>query len=306
MRLLESLLVRARVAWWGRKNDDFLIVLNWHQVSPAFDPELHHKYTWTPLAAFETAVDHLSSRFQIVALHEAITRISRGHLRGPCAALTFDDGDVTIPEHVVPVLRGRGVPAMFFINTAYLDGQRSYWFPILSYLSGREDIRRRAGVTDELMGQALNLRQTRDPRVYNDVRERVERLAPLVPNLTSRLVSEDWLETLDGDQFAIGAHGHEHQRFSMMPPEWQRKDLSENLRILARFRAFRPIFAVPFGRTGDWNKETIRISQDLGLEIVLADGGMNIAPAEYYRRNPSDGRAIGQVLAAAMANWDSI
>src|SRR5207247_9634542 len=84
----------------------------------------------------------------------------------------------------------------------------------------------------ELRDAALQLRLTNDPRFYDDVRKRIEALAPLVPGLASRLVSSRWLSTLDGEQLAIGAHGHEHQRFSMMPVARQHIAIIEHVRLL--------------------------------------------------------------------------
>lgn len=209
-------------------------------------------------------------------------------------------------KHVVPFLRQRGLPATFFINSAYVDEQRSYWFPILCYLRAVEDAEGRAILSDELREKALKLRLTSDPRCYNEIRNRIEELGSLVPNLGSRLVSAEWLSSLDGDQFSIGAHGHEHQRFSLMPAEWQRTDLRENIRALAQFRGYRPIFAVPFGRPHDWTEETIHVARDQGLDIVLADGGINLAAGDFYQRIPSDDKMLHSLLADAMGSRSTI
>ena len=251
---------------------------------------------------FATEVDYLTAEFEIMPLHDAIARLDHGVLRGSCAALTFDDGDASVSQYVAPMLRTRGLPATFFINSAYLDGRRSYWFPILSYLCTVEDPKLREALPVELKEKALQLRATNDPIFYREVRDRIEQLASLLPNLAARLISTEWIEKLDGEQFAIGAHGHEHQRFSMMPSEWQLDDLRENIRVLSQFQAYRPIFAVPFGRPWDWSNETIRIVRDQGLEVVLADGGLNVGPRETYRRIPSDGRTIRRLVATAMSD----
>jgi peptidoglycan/xylan/chitin deacetylase (PgdA/CDA1 family) len=191
--------------------------------------------------------------------------------------------------------------ATFFINTAYLDDHRSYWFPILSYLRAVENAGGRAVLPEELKEKALTLRLTNDPLSYNEVRICIEEFRSLVPNLGSRLISTEWLSSLDGDQFTIGAHGHEHERFSLMSEEWQRNDLRENIRMLSRFRSYKPIFAVPFGRPFDWTEKTIQIARDEGLDIVLADGGINLVAVNFYQRIPSDNRTLDRLLDDAMA-----
>jgi peptidoglycan/xylan/chitin deacetylase (PgdA/CDA1 family) len=300
MNLLTTARVHLRSIAWRKNHKDFLAIFNWHQVTPVFDPYLHHKFTWTQLEKFEKEVDYLIGRFRILPLHEAIACLKQGCLRGPCASLSFDDGDISVAEYVTPFLRERGLPATFFINSAYLDSSRSYWFPIFSYLQAVEDAGGQAVMSDELKEKALKLRLTNDSRFYNEVRSRIEELESLVPNLSARYVSATWLSSLDGNQFAIGAHGHEHQRLSLMPAAWQQSNLRENVRVLTRFRAYRPIFAIPFGRSHDWTEETIRIARDEGVDIVLADGGINLAAEAFYRRIPSDGGALRSLLASEM------
>lgn len=292
MRLFRSISKRLRAARWRRNNDDFLLIFNWHQVAPSFDPIYHHRFTWTDLGQFEAELRYLESQFKILPLQESIEQLKRASLRGPCAALTFDDGDVSMSEHVLPLLSRRRLPATFFINTAYLDMQAAYWFPIVSFLSADDSARADAGVPKDLLIQAGELRRTTDSIFYNHLRKQLEAVASSLPTFRSRLVSNEWLASLDGDQFSLGAHGHEHQRFSMMPSEWQKSDLRENVRRLSQFRAFRPLFAVPFGRPHDWSAETIKIAAAEGLDVVLADGGVNLVASSCYERNPSDGKSL--------------
>lgn len=300
MKKLRPLIKRLREVWWRQRHRNFLIVFNWHQVTPEFDPLRHHQYTWTRLEQFQRELDDVEKAFQILPLHEALSRLNKGSLRGRCASLTFDDGDISMSDYVIPHLKQRGLPATIFINTAYLGVHRSYWFPILNYLSAATDRSNDAALTNELQEKALKLRGTSDPGFYHEVRSQIEQLASSVPDLASRLISAEWLSSLDPEQFSIGAHGHEHQRFAMMPAAWQQNDLRENVRILSQFRAFRPIFAVPFGRQGDWSEETIQIAHDQKLDVVLADGGINLVPDVCYRRIPSDAMRVRSLVAAIM------
>lgn len=288
---------RTGLAIWNARHRDFLAVLNWHQVSPEFDPRLHHKYTWTSFANFAKSIDWLNENRCIVALPDAIAALKEGRLLGRCVALTFDDGDASVAEHVAPYLCSRNLPATFFINTAYVGQAVSYWFPIFAYLSSGHAA---DNMSDALKTAASKLRMMKDPVRYRDVREQVERLAVYVPGLQSRVVSVKWLSSLDPRLFTIGLHGHEHQRFSMMPSEWQRRDLEQNISALSRFPAYVPIFAVPFGRRQDWSEETVSIAQSLGLDVVLADGGVNLGKTGPWLRVPSDNAFMPEHLQRAI------
>jgi peptidoglycan/xylan/chitin deacetylase (PgdA/CDA1 family) len=286
---------KIRAELWCRLNKNFIVVPNWHQVSEHFDRKVHHIYTWTSLETFEHQLDYLVARFSIIPLEEAIDRVSRGDLRGSYAALTFDDGDVSMASYVLPVLKQRKLPATFFINTAYLERATTYWFRVFSYL----DQCCPESFPTGLRQQALQLRLTNDSAIYNRVRTELESLGPTIPNLARHLVSQDWLSSLDGEQFAIGAHGHEHQRYSMMTRDWQRRDLRQNVRILKGFKAFRPFFAVPFGRPCDWTDDTVMIAGEEGLRVAIAGGSVITTVGEVFDRIPSDGREIRRAIAAA-------
>src|SRR5437764_11279394 len=96
---------RWRATRWRRRSPNFLIVFNWHQDTPVFDPERHHPGTWTSVEALAAELDDLAAEFQIVALPQALERLEHGRLRGPCVALTFDDGDPSHATDVLPLLR---------------------------------------------------------------------------------------------------------------------------------------------------------------------------------------------------------
>jgi peptidoglycan/xylan/chitin deacetylase (PgdA/CDA1 family) len=303
-RLVLGRAILSKIGAWkfNRRNQDYLLIFNWHQVTPSFDPEMHHAYTWTPLEQFVESIEYLQSRYDIVSLESALGAFATRSFSGRRVALTFDDGDRSISEYVVPHLSDVGLPATFFINTAYFDGHTCYWFPVLEAIQRLEPAaRRKIGFTRELEDFASALRTTSDPVMY-DRRREIEAFAPYFPRLSNRTVTPEWLATLDGERFAIGAHGHEHQRFAMMPAEWQRADLAANVRLLSEFAAFRPFFAVPFGRSRDWNSATLNAAASHNLAILFADGGVNLCPSDCWKRIPSDNRRIDRLVPAELAS----
>ena len=104
-----------------------------------------------------------------------VASLEVGKLQGKFAALTFDDGDISLESHIVPALKRRELPATFFINSAYYEQPSTYWAPIASYFN-------RVGQshqswTAELADAASKLRRTTDATFYQATRVRVEQLA---------------------------------------------------------------------------------------------------------------------------------
>ncbi len=300
MSILRKIKAELRHAQMRRRN--CLVIFNWHQVTPVFDPERHHKGIWTSLESFNQAIDYLQNDFKVASLAGAIDALEANKLKGVTVALTFDDGDVSLEKFVLPLLQERELPATFFVNSAYFDRRHYGWSWILpAALRARDRGALPPAIDPELLQAASELRTIRDPKIYNDLREKIEALGPYFPEAMPELVRLDWLRSLDPSQFTIGLHGHEHQRFGLMPLQWQENDLRQNLAILEQFTAFKKIFAVPFGRPWDWSPGTLQAAQSLGLKVFLANGGLNTVALPAYFRNPADSQDVGALMCEALA-----
>jgi peptidoglycan/xylan/chitin deacetylase (PgdA/CDA1 family) len=288
------------VSLWHHRYRNYLAVFNFHQVTPTFRPGDHACGTWTSLAQFEAGMDYLMQRFKILDLEEAWKRLQRGELSGECAAITFDDGDISLAEYCVPLLERRGIPATIFLNSASFEGNGHYWFSTLNYLQSMHASASAGCVAAELDRKARLLRTTMIPEVYAVLRDEIARLGEESQVPRRQCVSPKWLTTLNEALFAIGAHGHEHERYSMMSEDWQRRDLRLNVDYLQQFKCFRPLFALPFGRKGDYNEITLQVASENRLTVWAADGGVNTSYSPVGLRIPADGRSLRAEAVHAM------
>lgn len=282
---------------------DFLAVFNYHQVSPTFEPKCQLRSTWTPLRQFEAQLGKIKSHFRLLRLPDAIQQLKEGMLKGPCAAITLDDGDISLERYVTPLLQKHGIPATYFINSGYWGDRRTFWVYLYTYLMHHEDETKRLALNDELKQRFALLRSTEDPALYRTVREQVEAQVDLVNEEDRFVVTKDFLKILDPDLFSIGLHGHEHQRFSMMPEDWQRQCIEMNIEHLADLPCYCPIFAIPFGRPHDWDDTVIRICRERRLGVVFADGGINMPGDTQYQRMPADGSNAMDTFRESLVGW---
>ncbi len=290
-------------AMWKRKRGRALAVFTFHQVSPQFDPRFQHEATWTRLDHFEQQLDFIKDYFKVLPLPEAMAKWKRDDLRGMFAAITFDDGDVTVRDHIVPALSKRGLPATFFVNSAHGQGKGYYWFPVMNYLANAPDAAVKAKLTAELKEKADKLRRTEDAAFYEQTRREVEALASIVDDSKPLLVDRDYLATLDEKQFTVGLHGHEHQRFALMPPQWQMENLQKNIEALSDLKTYRPIFAIPFGRPMDWDMTLVHAALHLNVDMVSSNGGINFQRDVHLLRMPSDGRDVKAEFNREIVGW---
>lgn len=302
-KLILSGLAQLSYIVWKRNYTHYFVIFNYHQVTRDFDPRYHSAETWTCLDFFERQLRWIQHHFEVLPLPDAMASHRSGELSRVTAALTFDDGDISVERFVLPLLKKLGLPAAFFINTGHLALRRQYWFRVLTYLTNSTNDKERAMLTADCYSRALQLKSTRDPHFYRTTRAEIEKIGAGIEYDDRWCVSEQWLAGLDGEQFHVGLHGHEHQRFSMMPVEWQVENLRRNVEILSQFRAYRPIFALPFGRPIDFATETIRIALEEKLEILMANGGVNLHPDVSWKRIPADQRPVKQLVLREALGW---
>jgi len=286
---LLSLLIDFRYLLHRHSYKNQLIIVTFHQVAPTYDPLLYIKNTFNELDYFKQQLSYIKDHFNILPLHDAVKHYESRELKGRHICLTFDDGDKSL-EIVVPLLQKMQIPATFFINTAYLAGtQKVDYCRIFNFLINHPVLK------DELYSQIIsdyhNAFLTKDREFYfSTINKLVEKSALL--NSYEFFVSGEFLASLDDRLFTIGLHGHEHIRYSLLTYQEQMNDLILNMNNMKAYRAFIPIFALPFGQIYDYNKDTIKVCLDLKVDLLLNAGGINHNVLIPLNRIPGDHKVL--------------
>jgi peptidoglycan/xylan/chitin deacetylase (PgdA/CDA1 family) len=96
-------------------------ILFYHRVAD------EHSNDWTmSTRAFEAQIDWLRTRFDLVSIAEAQTRIASGHNRRPTVCITFDDGYAENMQFAVPLLLKHRIPFTYFVATNHVLGGRPF------------------------------------------------------------------------------------------------------------------------------------------------------------------------------------
>jgi peptidoglycan/xylan/chitin deacetylase (PgdA/CDA1 family) len=73
---------------------------------------------------FEAALRFLTAHYAPVHLQDVLTNCDGRGLPSRALLVTFDDAYASVAEWAAPLCRQYGVPAVFFVNAAFLDNQR--------------------------------------------------------------------------------------------------------------------------------------------------------------------------------------
>jgi peptidoglycan/xylan/chitin deacetylase (PgdA/CDA1 family) len=300
-----------------------LVVFTYHRIAePGADPYYDPVISATP-DAFRTQVDEIARRMRVLTLAEAMDRIATGGpWRQPAALITFDDGYRDNFEVAAPILRERGIPATFFLPTAFLETPRLPWWDKVACIIKRTrvsrlDLPRRAD-GDGSDGPPLTLDLDAMPRsqaIGAIITAFLDETIPDGPRFLAMLAeragvavddeamasalfaSWDQVRRLTGPDtgLSVGSHGHSHRKLAGLDVDAQRRELADSKQILEdRLGREVAALAYPYGWPGAYTAETRALAAQVGYRAAFAAvEGINrpgaFDPFEIRRLNVGSG-----------------
>ena len=226
--------------------------------------------------AFAAHIDYLASRYHPVSLAEVIGAIGgRSALPSRAVLVTFDDGDKTIIENALPVMKCRGVPGVLFAVAGHIDSDRPYWW------QEAEDLVRRGGRIEGWEESDADAVVRRLKREEQDGRlAALEELRQTVDGDTEQSVrglSVGDLRILDAEGIAVENHTLTHPSLDRCDPETTAEEIEQAHSRLAGILGREPVaFAYP----GGYHAEHARaVLESLGYRAAfLFDHRLNRLP----------------------------
>src|SRR5580658_38419 len=201
-----------------------------HIVSESAPPHVEHLLTVPTIHKFQSDLDFLSQRYRPLQLSELNQLRRHPHTKASPHSflLSFDDGLREAYDIIAPTLLQKGLPAIFFINSATIDNKQLMWRHKISLLIERSkqqpgrtppEVNLRPG---ESLQAKLYMMRSDDP-ILDDIARFLdvdfdEYLRRFKPYLTANEVLE-----LSHMGFEVGAHSHSHPYFCEIAVDDQKK-----------------------------------------------------------------------------------
>lgn len=224
--------------------------------------------------------------FEIVALDEAITRLSSPAAKGPFVALTFDDGTRDTAQVALPILARHAAPFSVFVTTGFADrSARMWWLELEEAIGvldrvklaiGGETVDLPAGTAAE-KAQAFAsvyrlLRAGDEPALLSACKALCDR-AGLDP---AAIVDEACLPwsgvraLADHPLVTIGAHTLTHPRLAKLTAEAAAREMRESRAIIAR-KTGREVahLAYPIGDPSSAGVREFEAARDIDFRSAL-------------------------------------
>ncbi|SEW40630.1 Polysaccharide deacetylase [Chitinophaga sp. YR573] len=225
-----------------------------HLVSNKDVPHIKHLYPFKNIRAFEQDLDYLLKHFTPVTLQDVITAVTSGQpLPARSFLITFDDGLREITENIAPLLLKKGVPAAFFLNSAFLDNKELFYKFKVSLIIEAIQTGNHSAAALAKLSTILGNQEELIPAIkrisYHNRQLAEEVGAALEISFTDYLKQQRPFMTLDEvgklvqQGFAIGGHSVDHPYYSQLTLEEQLTQTRDSVNFLTEhfhipYRAF--------------------------------------------------------------------
>lgn len=191
-------------------------------------------YPYKNVRQFTDDLDYLLKYFQPVSAIEIADAVKRGsRLPRHSFLLTFDDGFREIYDVVAPILLKKGVPAVFFINPAFIDNKELFYRSKISLLIGHLKTEQITGTQHEAIAGLAGLQSVQDiipflKKITQQNKQLLDDIAAVLSiSFTEYLATQkpflthQQLHKLAAQGFELGAHSWDHPYYHLLSEDEQ-------------------------------------------------------------------------------------
>jgi peptidoglycan/xylan/chitin deacetylase (PgdA/CDA1 family) len=258
-----------------------LVILLYHRARVAADPILPGE---TDASTFARHMALLSAEFNVLPLSEACRRIARGALPPRAACVTFDDGYADNEQIALPILKRLGLPATFFVCTAFCQGGIMFSDAVIEAVrsapAGTHDLSSlglgshvladapsRSAAIHALIGQ-LKYRRLPDRKAL--VEQLAGAMGARLP--TDLMMNPAQIKRLHDEGMEIGAHTRNHPILAMLDDDEAHAEIIGGKHRLEEITgAPVTLFAYPNGKPGsDYGRRDVDIVRKAGFAAAAS------------------------------------
>jgi peptidoglycan/xylan/chitin deacetylase (PgdA/CDA1 family) len=232
-----------------------------HLVSDESLPHIRHLYSYKNPAQFKKDLDYILKYYSPVSPEDVALAVKNGReLPSNGFLLSFDDGYREVHDVIAPILKEKGLPAIFFINPAFLDNRELFYRCKISLIidrlitkqPGEADLKKYAAIvnswavsTEELIESLKKVSQL-NQNVLDDLAKELGICFADYLQKQRPFLSTEQVKALSAEGFAIGAHSWDHPYYHLIPAETQDRQTISSVRFVKEnFDAGLNLFSFP-------------------------------------------------------------
>lgn len=225
---------------WGRR----LVAPFYHAVSDQPMPHIRHLYQVKNVGQFEQDLDFLLKNYAPIDFRELahLDLQNAKYKSKPPFLLSFDDGLREFNDPIAPILLRKGVPAICFLNSGFLDNTDLFFrykaSLLVEAMPDKNDVLLRNKILSVRYGEEAVL----DALAAQWNVDFSDFLRKQAPYLTT-----DQVEKLIGQGFHFGAHSVDHPEYQYIDLETQLRQTTRSVEVISnKFGLGYRLFSFPF------------------------------------------------------------
>ena len=242
---------------------------------------------------FSEQIDFLLKHYVPIDLKCALRYYMEGVLpgKGPFFFLSFDDGLKVCKEIIAPVLKSKGVPATFFVNTSFVDNTNflhRFKTNLISQQIRKDETGELNKILEKLNGTSYSRKEAAEyvhSLRYNKRDEIgiIEKAMGLDTEKELRshapYMDRNDIQELIDEGFTIGAHSAEHPEYYLLSEEEQlQQTISSMKKIVEWFSVDYKVFAFPFTDVGVKKSFFEKLNERCKPDLTFGCSGLKTDP----------------------------
>ena len=253
-----------------------------HNVTDKESPFTYGIRVNTSVKQFEEKLRYIIQHYRPVRLEDVLQNEGK-RLPSRAILVTFDDAYASVCRIAAPLCKKYGIPAVFFVNAAFIDNRRLAADNVICYVAREFGFQPIASVARRIAGDSA---PTNVPAVFSDffpsltVPQREAFIAELIGHVglcEEKLASEAALYATSDDVrqlqrcgVEVGNHTYTHVHCRTLTPETSTRELEHNKAELeAVTKTTVRSFSVPYGSSADLTDGVSRQLRRSGHEAVF-------------------------------------
>jgi peptidoglycan/xylan/chitin deacetylase (PgdA/CDA1 family) len=254
----------------------------YHVVSDEELPHMKHLYRYRNESQFEQDLEAMLKHYVPMGIEDYLKDGSRSGSKRSMV-LSFDDGLIECRQYIAPLLRKKGIPAIFFLNNDFIDNRGLFYrykaSILIEHIQNNPEARSGAAEYMEIPEQQLG----------NAILMITYKQIPLLDALALHVGLDDAIYLRDHPVymstkqindlvewgFHIGAHSTDHPEFYQMEEKKMEARVSESMTDLKERFPMRPAcFAFPFTSDGVPERIIDELLEEGIAEVIFGTAGL--------------------------------
>lgn len=255
----------------------------YHNISDEDVIHIKHLYPSKNISSFINDLDFFLKYYRPLSINDFLEK--KYDATQNYFVLSFDDGLRKMFDVVRPILNKKGIPAVFFLNSAFVDNNDLFFrYKVSIIIENLRDENTKSVVNKKLKNDTSDIKKLSkqllsltyaDQNIINEIGEEsqidFERyLKKVAPYMTCSEINQ-----MVAEGYKFGGHSHDHPLYRKISPEEQFEQTKKSVEfVVDNFPGQKKYFAFPFTAEGVDSITADRIKTELNVDLIFGTGGL--------------------------------